>query len=108
MAVRDFGARKAVGIEVDPNRIRESRANAQNAAVADRVEFIQGDLFTADFRRASVVALFLGHKPNIELRPKLFRILKPGTRIVSHQFAMGEWPTDREQTVRTVYLGMWG
>jgi hypothetical protein len=107
-AVRDFGARRAVGVEIDPNRIRESRANAQKAAVADRVEFIQGDLFKTDFRQASVVALFLGHKPNIELRPKLFRILKPGTRIVSHQFAMGEWPTDKEQTVRTVFLGMRG
>lgn len=107
-AVRDFGAHKAVGIEADPNRIRESRANAQKAAMADRVEFIQGDLFKADFRQASVVVLFLGHKPNIELRPKLFRNLKPGTRIVSHQFAMGEWPPDKEQTVRTVFLGMWG
>ena len=107
-AVRDFGASRAIGIEVDPNRIRVSRANAQEAGVANQVEFIQDDLFKIDFRRASVVALFLGHKPNIELRPKLFRILKPGARVVSHQFAMGEWPTDKEQTVRTVFLGMWG
>ncbi|TFG50339.1 MAG: class I SAM-dependent methyltransferase [Candidatus Brocadiia bacterium] len=107
-AVRDFGARQAVGIEIDPERICESRKNAQEAGVTDRVEFIQGDLFTSDFGQASVVTLFLGHEPNIKLRPKLFSILKPGSRIVSHQFAMGEWQPDKTQTVRTVSLGMWG
>ena len=107
-AIRDFGARQAFGIEIDPNRIRESRDNAQKAGVADRVEFIQGDLFTTDFRQASVVALFLGHEPNIRIRPKMFKILRPGTRIISHQFAMGEWPADKEQTVRSIHLGMWG
>jgi hypothetical protein len=107
-AVRDFGAHRAVGIEIDPNRIRESQKNAQEAGVTDRVEFLKGDLFTSDFRQASVVTLFLGHQPNIKLRPKLFSILKPGTRIVSHQYAMGEWQPDKTLTVRTVYFGMWG
>ena len=107
-AVRDFGARRAVGIEIDPNRIEESRKNTQKAGITDRIEFIQGDLFTTDFGQASVVTLFLGHQPNIKLRPKMFTILKPGTRIVSHQFGMGEWETDKALTVRTVYLGMWG
>ncbi len=107
-AVRDFGARRAVGIEIDPELIRESRENAHKAGVTDRVEFIQGDLFTNDFRQASVVTLFLGHKPNIRLRPKMFSILKPGTRIVSHQFGMGEWQPDKTLTVRTVFLGMVG
>ena len=107
-AVRDFGARRAVGIEIDPNRIRKSRENAQKAGVTERVEFIQGDLFTTNFRQASVVTVFLGHKPNIKLRPKMLSILKPGTRIVSHQFNMGEWQADKTMTVRTVYLGMWG
>ena len=107
-AVRDFGARRAVGIEIDPERIRESRENAEKAGVADRVEFIQGDLFTNDLRQASVVTLFLGHGPNIKLRPKMLGILKPGTRIVSHQFGMGEWQPDKTLTVRTVFLGMWG
>jgi len=106
-AVRDFGARRAVGVENDPNRIRESRENAQKAGVADRVEFIEGDLFTTDFRQASVVTLFLGHQHNLRLRPKIFS-LRPGTRIVSHQFAMGEWKPDKSLTVRTVCLGMWG
>jgi len=106
-AVRDFGARRAVGIEIDPNRIGQSRESAQKVGVKDRVEFIQGDLFTTDFRQASVVTLFLGHQSNIKLRPKMLTILKPGTRIVSHQFGMGEWQPDKTLTVRTVYLGMW-
>jgi len=107
-AVRDFGVRRAVGIEINPEHIQESRENAQEAKVTDRVEFIEGDLFTADFQQASVVTLFLGHKPNIKLRPKMLRILKPGTRIVSHQFGMGEWQPDKTLTIRTVYLGMYG
>jgi SAM-dependent methyltransferase len=107
-AVRDFGARRAVGIENDPERIRESRENARKAGVTDRVEFIHGDLFTTDFRQASVVTLFLGHQPNIKLRSRIFSILKHGSRIVSHQFNMGEWQPDKTLTVRTVYLGMYG
>ena len=107
-AVRDFGASQAVGIEIDPNRITESRKNAQKAGVADKVKFIQDDLFTSDFSDATVVNLFLGHIPNIKLRSKLLTILKPGTRIVSHQFGMGEWQANKELTVRTVYFGMWG
>ena len=106
-AIRDFGARRAVGIEIDPERIRQSRENAQKAGVTDRVEFIQGDLFTNDFRQASVVTLFLGHEPNIKLRPKMLGMLKPGTRIVSHQFGMGEWQPDKTLTVRTVFFGMY-
>jgi hypothetical protein len=107
-AVADFGASRAVGIEKDPERIRESRENARKAGVTDRVEFIQGDLFATDFSQASVVALFLGHRPNIKLRPKILRFLKPGTRIVSHQFGMGEWQTDKTMTTSTVHLGMYG
>lgn len=107
-AVRDFGARRAVGIEKDAERIRESRENAAEAGVTDHVEFIQADLFDSDFREANVVTLFLGHEPNIRLRPKLLGTLKPGARIVSHQFAMGEWEPDKALTVRTVHLGMWG
>jgi SAM-dependent methyltransferase len=106
-AVRDFGARRAVGIELDPERIRESRKNAKKAGVADRVEFIQGDLFATDFSEASVVTLFLGHEPNIKLRAKMLSTLKPGTRVVSHQFGMGEWPTDKILIARTVAQGMW-
>jgi hypothetical protein len=107
-AVRDCGARRAVGIEIDPQRIRESRENAAKAGVADRVEFIQGDLFTNDFSQASVVVLYLGQRANLDLRAKLVRTVKPGSRIVAHQFGMGEWPRDKELTARMSHFGMFG
>jgi hypothetical protein len=107
-AVRDFGARRAVGVEIDPRLVQASRANARNAGVADRVEIVQGDLFKNDLRQATVVTLFLGHDPNITLRPRLLRLLRLGTRVISHQFGMGEWRTDRSLTTRTVFFGMWG
>ncbi len=107
-AARDFNAKKAVGNEIDPNLIEESKKNAQKAGVTNKVKFIQGDLFTSDFSEASVVNLFIGHRPNIQLRPKLLTTLKPGTRIVSHQFGMGEWKEDKSLSVRTEFFGMWG
>lgn len=107
-AVRDFGARRAVGIEVNPQLVQESREKAAQAGVADRVQFIQGDLFTNDVSPASVVVLYLGHGANIDLRAQLVRTLKPGTRVVSHQFGMGEWTPDKLLDVRTILLGMYG
>jgi SAM-dependent methyltransferase len=107
-AVRDFGARRAVGIEVNPQLVQESRDKAAQAGVSDRVQFIQGDLFTNDISPASVVVLYLGHTPNIDLRARLVRTLKPGARVVSHKFGMGEWPADKLLDVRTIYLGMYG
>src|SRR5436853_3796919 len=107
-AVRDFAARRGVRIEKDAELVRKSRENAVQAGVADRVEFVQGDLFSSDVHDASVVMLYLGHGPNVELRPRLVRLLKPGSRILSHQFAMGEWETDKALVVRTTNLGMWG
>ena len=105
-AVRDRGARKAVGIELDPKLVAESRENVRKAGLAGRVEIIQGDLFDADFSKASVVVLYLGHNPNLELRSKLVRTLKPGSRVVSHKFGMGEWKPDKLLKVRTQQLGM--
>jgi len=107
-AVRDCGVRKAVGIEIDPQRIRESKENAVKAGVTRRVEFIQGDLFTNDFSQASVVVLYLSHLANLDLRSKIIQNLKPGTRVLSHQFGMGEWPPDKELHVRMRHLGMAG
>jgi predicted O-methyltransferase YrrM len=94
-AVRDFGARRGVGIEINPQLVQESREKAAQAGVADRVQFIQGDLFTNDVSPASVVVLYLGHGANIDLRAQLVRTLKPGARVVSHQFSMGEWTADK-------------
>ncbi|AKC88329.1 RNA methyltransferase [Pseudoxanthomonas suwonensis] len=95
-AARKFGVR-GTGIEIDPERIREANANAREAGVADLVTFREEDLFEADFSEATVVTLYLLDSLNEKLRPKLLAELKPGTRIVSHDFRMGDWQP--EQTV---------
>jgi hypothetical protein len=92
-AARDYGAR-GVGIEIKPDLVKRARENARDAGVSDRVEFRQGDLFEADISDATVVTLYLLPSVNLELRPKLFRQLEPGTRIVSHDFDMDEWEPD--------------
>lgn len=97
LAAQKYGAR-GVGIELDPRLVDISRQVARDAEVADRVRFIEGDLFTADISAATVVTLFLSPSVNNELEPKLRRELKPGTRIVSHQFGIGKWAP--EKTVR--------
>jgi len=105
-AVKDFGAARGVGVEIDPVHVQEARANARRAGVADRVQFLRQDLFTTNLSEATVVALYLLPALNLQLRPKLFAELKPGTRIVSHAFDMGDWAPDDARTVngRMVYL----
>ena len=93
-----YGAR-GVGVDLDPERITNARLNAARAGVTDRVTFIEQDLFTTDVSRATVVTLYLGPEINRRLRPKLLRELRPGTRIVSHDFSMGEWEPERMVTV---------
>ncbi len=97
---------KATGIDIDPQRIAEANANAKAAGVTDRVTFKQADLFTSDFSDATVVTLYLLDSLNEKLRPKLLAELKPGTRIVSHAFRMGEWEPEAERDVngRMVYF----
>ncbi|MGQ9463853.1 MAG: methyltransferase domain-containing protein [Candidatus Fervidibacter sp.] len=87
-AVKDFKAKKGVGVDIDPERIRESNENARKAGVTDKVKFLQQDLFETDIREASVVTLYLLPSINLRLRPRLFRELKPGSRVVSHDFDM--------------------
>lgn len=82
---------RGVGVDLDPVRIREARANAARAGVSDRVTFIEGDLFAADLREATVVTLYLGQEVNLRVRPKLLRELRPGARIVSHDYDLGDW-----------------
>ena len=94
-AVGTFGARKGIGIDIDPERIKECTENARKAAVRDRVAFLQQDLFDTDFSEATVVSLYLLPKLNRRLRPALFRQLRPGDRIVSHDFDMEEWEPDK-------------
>jgi SAM-dependent methyltransferase len=97
---------RGVGIDINPQRIQEANANAQKAGVTDRVEFRQQDLFETDLRNATVVTLYLLPDINLKLRPKLLKELKPGTRIVSHAFDMGDWKPERVERVngKTIYL----
>jgi ribosomal protein L11 methylase PrmA len=94
-AAQAFGAR-GVGIDIDPERIAEANANAKKAGVEKRIRFEQKDLFQADIHEASVVTLFLLSSVNLKLRPKLLADLKPGTRIVSNTFDMGDWAPAKE------------
>ena len=98
MAAKEFGAR-GVGVEIDPALIKNSRANAVTAGVADRVTFVEQDLFTADIGDATVVAIYLGQDVNLRLRPRLLADLRPGTRIVSHDYDLGDWSPERTVTV---------
>ncbi|MCK4760546.1 MAG: class I SAM-dependent methyltransferase, partial [Candidatus Aminicenantes bacterium] len=99
-AAKKFGCR-GVGIDIDPQRIKESRENAIKEGVSDRVQFYQMDLFEADINAATVVTLYLLSKVNLRLRPKLFKELNPDTRVVSHAFNMGNWEPDASSSVRT-------
>jgi ribosomal protein L11 methylase PrmA len=104
-AARKYGIR-ATGIDIDPDRIREANENAKKAGVTHLVQFRQEDLFAADFKDATVVTLYLLPDLNVKLRPKLWNELKPGTRIVSHQFEMGAWKPEKklESNGRTIYF----
>lgn len=104
-AARERGA-SGTGIDIDPARIREAGQNARQAGVTDLVDFRVGDIFEADFSRATVVTLYLLPDINRRLRPQLWRQLAVGTRVVSHAFGMGdEWPPERTERVdyRTVH-----
>lgn len=89
-AAKKYGAH-AVGVDIDPQRIAESKANAKKAGVENLVEFRLQDAMTVDVSPATVVTLYLGPSSNLKLRPMLTRQLKPGARIVSHAFSMGDW-----------------
>ena len=104
-AAKTYGAR-GVGIEIDPERVREATGNARSNGVADKVTFRTEDLFTADISPATVVTLYLLPSLNLKLAGKLMKDLKPGTRIVSHAFNMGTWMPLQTQTVsgRAIYL----
>jgi SAM-dependent methyltransferase len=109
-AAKKYGAR-GVGVDIDPERIAESKANAQRAGVEALVDFRLEDAMTADVSPATVVTLYLLSASNQKLRPKLQEQLRPGARIVSHQFGMGDWTptkvdtfTDANGATRTLYL----
>lgn len=97
-AAKNFGAR-GVGIDINPERIKEARENAKKAGVEHLVRFEENDLFQAKISDATVVTLFLLSTINLKLRPKLLADLKPGTKIVSNTFDMGDWKAEREANV---------
>jgi len=108
-AARDFGAR-GVGIELDPDLVAESIRNARRARVADRARFLQQDIFEAEISEATVVTLYLSPEVNLRLRPK-FLALTPGSRVVSHDFPIGDWKPERVVSFkgpeRTHVLSLW-
>jgi SAM-dependent methyltransferase len=99
-AVKQHGVR-GVCVDIDPVRIAESRENARRAGVDDRITFLTQDLFKTDIHDATVVTLFLWPKVNLDLRPKLFRELRPGTRVISYMHDMGDWAPDETVPVHS-------
>ncbi len=108
-AAERFGTR-GVGIDLNPERVKEANANAEKAKVTDKVKFIEGDIFEQDFSEATVVALYLLPEVNMKLRPKILD-MKPGTRVVSHNYDMGDWKPEQSKTMEvngtTHYIYFW-
>lgn len=105
-AALDHGA-SAIGVEIDSGRVALAQAYAEQMGVEHRVAFIQHDLFDVDFSPATVVTMYLLHTVNLELRPRLLTELRPGTRIVSHAFDMGDWRADRKIAFKSDALYLW-
>lgn len=107
MAVQKYNAARAIGIDINPERIREAQANLKAAGVGDRVRFLNEDLFESHISDATVVTLYLLPSLNLKLIPKLLAELKPGTRIVSHAFDMGSWKPERTLKVDGSSVHFW-
>lgn len=105
-AAKRYGAH-GVGVDINPERVQEARANAKKAAVEDLVKFEENDLFDADIHNATVVTLYLLPNVNMRLRPKLLKDLKPGSRVVSHSFDMEDWKPDKEEVVDGRHIFLW-
>ena len=106
-AARDWGVKRALGIDIDPERIAEANAAAQEAGVADRVAFERGDLFEKDFSDVDVLTMYLLPSINLDLRPIILEKLRPGTRVASHAFDMGDWRPDEWILVQGRYVYKW-
>ena len=105
-AARSHGAR-GLGIEIDPARIEEAKANASAARVTTLVDFRREDLFQTPLAEADVLTLYLTAEVNLRLRPRILEQMRPGARVVSHDFDMGEWRPDQRQQVGSATLYMW-
>jgi SAM-dependent methyltransferase len=106
MAAEKFGA-KGMGYDINPVRIQEANENAEKAGVKERVKFVEKNLFEADIHEASLMTLYLLPDVNLRLKPKLLKELKPGTRVVSHSFDMGDWQPDKKIQMNGRTLYMW-
>jgi SAM-dependent methyltransferase len=106
-AVKKFGAKKGIGVDLDPQRIKESKELAATAGITDKVDLRVGDVLkVSDLSDATVVLLYMGDDVNERLKPILQKTLKPGSRVVSHRFLMGEdWPPDQSDTVTETDIG---
>jgi hypothetical protein len=98
-AAQRFGTR-GVGIDLNPERIREANENAKKAGVTDKVRFIEGDIFKEDFSEATVLTLYLLPQVNLRLRPTILQ-MKPGTRVVSHNYHMDDWEPEKTKEMKT-------
>lgn len=105
-AAEKYGNR-GVGIDIDPERIREANENARRAGVTDKVKFIEADLFDTDLRPVGALTLYLLSSVNLKLRPKILDELAPGTRVVSHDFSMGEWEPDEHVSMDRSEIFLW-
>jgi 2-polyprenyl-3-methyl-5-hydroxy-6-metoxy-1,4-benzoquinol methylase len=101
-----LGAR-GIGIDIDPQRVKEANENVARAGVGDRVKILNQDLFTTDVSEANVVTLYLLPTLNLKLRPTLWKTLKPGTRVVSHDFDMGDWKPEQTLNVDGATIYYW-
>jgi precorrin-6B methylase 2 len=110
-AVKKYHAKRGVGIDIDPDRVKDAKEAAKEAGVADKVEIRQGDVLKIkDLHEANVVMLYMGDDINLRLRPILNKTLKPGSRVVSHRFKMGDWKPDQSKQLsgdETYSVHMW-
>ena len=106
-AAQKYGIARGIGIDINPERIKEANENLRKAGVGERVKFVNADLFESDLSDATVVTLYLLPALNLKLLPKLLKELKPGTRIVSHAFDMGTWKPEQTLNIGTRSVYFW-
>jgi SAM-dependent methyltransferase len=105
-AAQRYGARGR-GVEIDPGLVAEARKNAREQGVADLTEFVAQDMFVAKIADASVLTLYVLTASNLELRPRILSEMKPGSRVVSHQFSMGSWLAEKQESYGDIQIYMW-
>ena len=105
-AASDFGAR-GMGYDLNPQRIKEANENAQKAGVQGRVRFVEKNLFEADIHEATVLTLYLLPSVNEKLKPRILAELRPGTRVVSHSFDMGDWKAEKQTEINGHKIYLW-